>query len=219
MHRPLLYLTLSLWGTGLAMAGAPDGPAIYQKHCASCHGDKGQGVAGKADDPLHGERSLESLTRYIDRRMPEEKPELVVGEDAKAVAEYIMGAFYSPQARAGQPQEDLKPAFARLTNRQFQESVADLIGSFMDAPPPPGEGRGLKAKYFQSKGMNKKDKMILEREDRRLAFDFGEASPAEGITPDQFSIAWEGSLLAPATGWYEFRLSTPNGARLPERTK
>jgi hypothetical protein len=203
---------LPLWGTGIAVDAAPDGAAIYHEHCASCHGAKGEGVSGKADDPLYGERSLESLTRYIDRRMPEDKPELVAGEDATAVAEYIMGAFYSPQARAGQ-QEDLKPAFARLTNRQFQESVADLIGSFTGPPPAPGEGRGLKAQYFQSKGMNKKDKKVLEREDRSLAFDFGEASPAEGIAPDQFSIAWEGSLLAPATGWYEFRLSTPNGAR------
>ena len=203
---------MSLGGTGPAMGAALDGVAIYEKHCVSCHGAKGEGVAGKADDPLHGERSLESLTRYIDRRMPEDKPELVNSEEAAAVAEYIMGAFYSPQARGGQ-QVDLKPAFARLTNRQFQESVADLIGSFADPIPAPGEGRGLKAKYFQSKGMNKKDKLVLEREDRALAFDFGEASPAEGIVPDQFSIAWDGSLLAPATGWYEFRLSTPNGAR------
>src|SRR5690606_18205999 len=31
---------------------------------------------------------------------------------------------------------------------------------------------------------------------------------------EQFSIAWTGSLLAGETGWYEFRISTPNGARL-----
>ena len=47
-----------------------------------------------------------------------------------------------------------------------------------------------------------------------MDFDFGEGSPGEGITADQFSIAWDGSLLATDTGWHEFRLSTPNGARL-----
>ena len=212
MRRVLFSLILSLCGTGLAVGEALNGVAIYEQHCASCHGAKGEGVAGKADDPLQGERALESLASYIDRRMPEDNPDLVNAEESKAVAEYIMGAFYSPQSRVGQ-REVFKPAFARLTNRQFQESVADLLGSFSEPSPPPDENRGLKAKYFQSKGMNKKDKLVLEREDRSLAFDFGEGSPVEGIAPDQFSVAWEGSLLAPATGWYEFRLSTPNGAR------
>ncbi len=45
------------------------------------------------------------------------------------------------------------------------------------------------------------------------AFGFGEAAPEKGITPDQFSIAWNGSLLVPETGTYEFRVTTPNGAR------
>lgn len=36
----------------------------------------------------------------------------------------------------------------------------------------------------------------------------------DGVTQDQFSIAWAGSLLAPDSGFYEFRLTTPNGARL-----
>ncbi|MBC8126127.1 MAG: DUF1592 domain-containing protein, partial [Gloeobacteraceae cyanobacterium ES-bin-144] len=93
------------------------------------------------------------------------------------------------------------------------ESITDLLGSFGKTPPP-GEGRGLKAEYFQSDGMNKKSRRVLEREDREMAFDFGEGSPVEGITPEQFSIAWKGSLLAPATGWYEFKIITPNGARL-----
>lgn len=202
-----LLLAAPAWGQ------APDGPAIYQKHCVSCHGAGGEGVPGKADDPLHGERPLESLAQYIDRRMPEDDPHLVTGADARAVAEYIMGAFYSPAARAGKtgPQ---KAAFARLTNRQFRESVADLLAGFQKGLTPPGEGTGLQARYFQSKGMNKKQRQILEREDRELQFDFGEGPPVEGIEPDQFSISWDGSLIAPSTGWYEFKLTTPNGARL-----
>jgi len=195
-----------------AQGGPSPGAAIYERHCASCHGARGEGVEDECEDPLEGERSLASLTRYIDRRMPEDEPHLVAGEDAKAVAEYIFGAFYSPAARVGRTAE-VRPAFARLTNRQFRESVADLLGSFSGISPP-GEGTGLKAKYFQSEGMNKKSKQLLERLDTSLAFDFGEGSPAVGISADQFSIAWDGSLIAPATGWYEFRVSTPNGARL-----
>ena len=188
------------------------GPAIYEKHCATCHGANGEGVEEECEDPLEGDRSLASLTRYIDKRMPEDDPHVVVGEDAKQVAEYIYGAFYSPAARAGRVAA-VKPAFARLTNRQFRESVADLLGSFSGISQP-GEGKGLQARYFQSDGMNKKSKQVIERQDRALSFDFGEGPPVEGISPDQFSIEWQGALLAPTTGWYEFNLITPNGARL-----
>ncbi len=207
-----LFLAAGVTGVLPAMEVPQAGDAIYAQHCASCHGENGEGVEDKCDEPLHGERSLESLARYIDKRMPEDDPDLLDAEQSRRVAEYIMGAFYSPEARAksGSPPEK---AAARLTNRQYRESVADLLGSFGKATPP-GEGRGLKAQYFQSDGMNKKARKALDREDRHLDFDFGEGPPAEGITPDQFSIAWDGSLLAPATGWYEFRLSTPNGARL-----
>ena len=212
MRRSGFYLLVGLTGFLQARDMPSDGEAVYAKYCASCHGEKGEGVEDEADEPLRGERSLESLARYIGKRMPEDEPELVVGEDAERVAKYIYDAFYSPEAVArteGVP----KPAFARLTNRQFRESVADLIASFGQKHAP-GEGTGLSAQYFQSDGMNKKANKVIERQDTRLEFDFGDGPPGEGITADQFSIAWDGSFLAPETGWYEFRLSTPNGARL-----
>ena len=206
------YLLAMLSGFLPAQEAVPAGDAIYSQYCASCHGKNGEGVEDECAEPLQGERSLQSLARYIDKRMPEDDPDLLDAEESRRVADYIMGAFYSPEARARNSPPP-KRAVARLTNRQYRESIADLLGSF-DKITPPGEGRGLKAQYFQSDGMNKKARKVLDREDRHLDFDFAEGSPAEGITPDQFSIAWSGSLIAPATGWYEFRLSTPNGARL-----
>lgn len=187
------------------------GARIYREQCVSCHGAKGEGVADKHDEPLYGERSVESLTRLITRTMPEGDPELCVGEDARAVAAYIHHAFYSQEARARNqpPRVDL----ARLTARQYRESVADLVGSF-------GRGRqawktgGLRAEYHQSQGMNKKHRKILERVDEAVDFDFGGNAPVDGMGHDQFSIAWAGSLLVPDSGVYEFRLTTPNGARL-----
>jgi hypothetical protein len=210
--RPLFFSCMACLTGVVPLCGqTAAGPAIYEKHCASCHGANGEGVEEECEDPLEGDRSLASLTRYIEKRMPEDEPHLVEGEDAKQVAEYIYGAFYSPAARAGRVSTE-KPAFARLTNRQFRESVADLLGGFSGISQP-GEGKGLRARYYQSEGMNKKAKQVLEREDRAVSFDFGEGPPVEGIAPDQFSIEWQGSLLAPATGWYEFKITTPNGAR------
>jgi hypothetical protein len=214
MRRLACHLLLGLTGILPAQQAPapPGGEAIYAEHCASCHGKHGEGNPDEVDEPLQGERSLASLARYIDRKMPEDKPEILNAEESQRVAEFIYGAFYSAEARAKNTPPP-KPAFARLTNRQFRESVADLLGSFGQATQP-GEGRGLKAQYFDSDGMNKKARKALEREDRELAFDFGEGPPAEGMKADQYSISWDGSLLAPATGWYEFKLVTPNGARL-----
>jgi len=81
--------------------------------CAECHGDKGQGVQDKYDEPLHGNRSVEALTKRIARTMPDDKVGSCVGEDAANVAAYIYEAFYSPQAQARlkPPEFDL----ARLT--------------------------------------------------------------------------------------------------------
>ena len=212
----MLRISIFLGLTGCLLAQEPPAPlsgeAIYSKHCASCHGKQGEGVEDECDEPLQGERSLVSLSKYIDKRMPEDDPDILNAEESQRVAEYIMGAFYSPQARAKNSAPP-KLAVARLTNRQYRETIADLLGSFGKTTVP-GEGSGLKAQYFQSDGMNKKARKVLDREDTRLEFDFAEGSPAEGITADQFSIAWDGSLIAPATGWYEFRLSTPNGARV-----
>lgn len=190
---------------------APTGAEIYQQMCAECHGKKGEGVQGKYDDPLIGDRSVESLAKLIDRTMPDGEPEKSTPEEARLVAAYIHEAFYSPAARArnNPPKYEL----ARLTNRQFRESVADVIGSFRSTQAA-GKGTGLHAQLFQSDGMNKKKKMSLEREDAAIDFDFGAESPGGDINPEQFSIAWSGSLLAPKSGVYEFRVSTPNGARV-----
>lgn len=187
------------------------GEKIYQEMCANCHGAKGEGVAGKHDEPIYGEKSLEALTKYIDRAMPEDKADTLDAKGSAEVAAYIYEAFYSPTARARLHPE--KRVATRLTNRQFQESVADAIASLQE-PKPRGEAKGLLGEYFQSDRMNKKSRKGLEWVDAALDFNFGEVGPAEGIAKDQFCIAWDGSLLPEETGWHEFRVRTPNGARL-----
>ncbi len=129
--RHLLFLT-TLWlaGPGLVPAAEPPHPGkvIYEKLCLECHGDKGQGVKGKHEEALIGDRTPEALARKIERTMPEENVGACVGEDAKAVTAYIYDAFYSPaaQARVERPEKDL----TRLTIAQYRTSVMDLVGRF-----------------------------------------------------------------------------------------
>ena len=190
---------------------ARSGESIYRRDCARCHGPQGEGVAGQYDETLYGEQSVTSLARYIHRTMPDDRKEKTSEVEALAVAEFIHSAFYSPQARARNTPARID--FSRLTQRHYRESVADLISGFTPVRQTSQSG-GLQAEYFQSKGMNKKDKSALKRIDPFIRFDYGTNSPTPDITADQFSIAWSGSLLAPDSGEYQFRVTTPNGARL-----
>jgi hypothetical protein len=47
----------------------------------------------------------------------------------------------------------------------------------------------------------------VERHDADLAFDWGEAAPAEGVQATQWSARWTGILRVPKTGSYRIRLA------------
>lgn len=230
LSLPAFLLLTGLLACTSAQSASPPAPdfakhpggAIYQKLCVECHGSQGQGVKDKADEPLQGNRDIAWLADRIDRTMPEDQEELCNAKESRLVAEYIYHAFYSPEAQAR-----LNPAritLARLTANQFRNSVTDLIGSFRGGHARAlGPQRGLKAFYdgtFRKKNARDEppagDK--FERVDATVRFDFGEGVPPlpEGkvFSPDQFTIRWEGSLLAEESGTYEFVLRTRNGAML-----
>ncbi len=198
------------------------GKAIYQKLCVDCHGERGEGVKGKADDALVGSRTLESLADRIDRTMPEDEEHLCVGEDAKQVAAYVYDAFYSAEARARNTPARID--LSRLTVPQYQNSVADLILSFRGDNWIP-EKRGLKARYYGDRGHNERKEFRdqkkpdkFERVDTTVKFDYGEGVPAHAeakeFSPEQFSVRWEGMILPEETGIYEFVIKTRNGVTL-----
>ena len=179
-----------------------NGEVIYKQLCAKCHGASGEGENDFYPSPLVGERSVGELAEYIDKTMPEKEPEKLNADDSRKVAAFIHEAFYSPIAQAR-----LKPArieLSRLTVRQYRQSISDLVGSFRGGAGQWGSERGLKAEYFKSRNFSGKEK-VLDRVDPVVRFDFGADSPVpEKFEGHQFSIRWEGSVLAPETGDYEF---------------
>jgi hypothetical protein len=189
---------------------AADGRAIYKRLCTECHGKNGEGVKGKYDDPLLGTKDLDRLAKYIDRKMPDEHPEKCVGKDAEAVAKYIYDSFYSLEARA--KKNPARIELAHLTNRQYVNTVADLIGAFIKGESKIGLEQGLHATYYDARGFNG-DKKLYERVDPEINFDYGSGGP-EKTTTNEFSIQWRGSLVAEETGVYEIILKSPNGVRL-----
>jgi hypothetical protein len=203
-------------GALMGLAAMPNGSAIYRQQCAKCHGRNGEGVQKKYKDALYGDWSIEKLTRYIDRNMPDDDPDKCVGADAETVARYIYDAFYSRDARArNQP---ARIELVRLTNRQYVNTIADLLKSFAEADNPIGTERGLRGNYEPRRAM--RDRRSIQRIDRQVNFDFGAGTPFDDQTTNappktnEFSMNWRGSILADESGEYEFIVKTPNGMRL-----
>jgi hypothetical protein len=128
------------------------------------------------------------------------------------VAAYIYEAFYSKTAQARNRPARIE--LSRLTVRQYHNTVADLIGSFRG--PTVWDGpKGLHGEYFKSQRFRNKDDRIIDRVDPTVQFDFGVnlPDPTKGIG-HRFAVRWEGSILAPETGDYEFVVRTEHSTRL-----
>ncbi len=206
-----ILLCFGLCEQGLLGAQQPlPGRQTYRQQCAKCHGRNGEGVKGKYDDALQGDWSIEKLTRYIGKSMPDDDPGTCAGPET--VARFIYDEFYSREARARNhpPRVEL----VRLTNRQYVNTVADLLKHFTGRDDPARGEKGLQATYYKSRDFSREKKMF-DRVDGRVDFDFVQAGPEKDpIGTNELSVQWRGSLLAEETGDYEFILKTANGARL-----
>jgi hypothetical protein len=217
------------------------GEQIYRQQCASCHGSMGEGTDDHYPRPLVGERSVAGLSRLIAKTMPEDAPGECVGEDADKVAAFIYESFYSKTAPGRSKFQIPRIELSRLTVRQYKTAIADLLGSFQ-APGRWDDQRGLKGEY-SSRGRRRRDSngggSSLNRVDPEIRLDFGTGSPIpdqnalaeiakswqsfpvlpvplstfRGYSQD-FRVNWQGSMLAPETGEYEFVVRTENATRL-----
>ena len=116
--------------------------------CVKCHGAKGEGVAGKYDEALVGDRSVVALAKLIEKTMPEDAPGTCRGPDAQRVAAYIYDAFYSPAAQA-RITAGADP-ISRLTVGQYRNSVADLFAGLREGGSEKAqEMEGLSAQYLR----------------------------------------------------------------------
>ncbi|MFM8985423.1 MAG: DUF1592 domain-containing protein [Planctomycetia bacterium] len=195
-----------------AAAAEHPGQAVYREHCVRCHGDGGAGTP-EVPDPLVGDLSVNQLAAYVDETMPEDDPALVTGPAARAVAEYIHAAFYSPVARDRNRPARLE--LARLTVRQHRNAVADLVAGFRGGESDGPAAPGLRGEYFRGRGFGDIGQRVLDRIDPEVDFDFGLEGPdPEQFEGDRFAIRWTGSVVPPETGHYEFVVRSAHSIRL-----
>jgi hypothetical protein len=239
----VLAVVNSLVAPGAALGDGPvlTGEQIYRQKCASCHGASGEGTDEHYPRPLIGERPVASLARLIAKTMPEDAPGECIGEDAQRVAAYIYDTFYSKDAQARNKFRLPRIELSRLTVRQYRNAVTDLIGSFRSSKGW-NEERGLKGDYSGRGGRRRGATGpggSLSRVDPEVKLNFGTSSPIpeqdaikevakrwqqapllfvplRAFRPfsQEFRIVWQGSLLAPETGEYEFLVKTENATKL-----
>jgi hypothetical protein len=216
VRRVVICVCLAVVANLRATADDHPGLGVYREHCARCHGEDGVGTQD-VPSPLIGDRSVNQLAAYIDETMPEDDPSRVVGDDARRVAEYIHGAFYSPVAR-----DRNRPArveLSRLTVRQYRNTAADLVASFRGRGPGVDGRHGLRAEYFKGRDFNRQTNLVYEQIDPQIDFDFGVEGPdPERFEPNRFAIRWTGSIVPPETGLYEFVIRTEHSAKLALNT-
>ena len=217
MHRSrfstrLLFAAIGLQvGINTSLADEDNslvGQNLYAQRCAECHGELGDGTDYYASR-LAGDLSTIQLAKVVQETMPEGDPGTLSDDEARVIAEYMYGEFYSPiaQARLRPPRIEL----SRLTVRQYRRSVADLVGSFRSRGTI-GSERGLKGEYFNDRRFQKR---AAERVDPMVAFEFSNEAPVPEIeNPDLYSVRWQGSLLPTATGWHEIVVRTEQAVRL-----
>ena len=221
LHFPRLLcaaaLTSCVMLASLHVSRADDNSAItahgvelYSAQCSSCHGDAGQGVMDKYEQPLYGDLPVSELAKLIDETMPEDNPSHCTGEDAKAVAEYMVSKFYTAEAR--EKNRPPREALSRLTVEQFDNSISDLLTPSVRGRRPDGQP-GLKAEYYNSPSF-KKDRKVEERLDSKVDFDYADGSPHPKADKKEFSIRWSGSVWVDETGNYEFTVASGNGFKL-----
>jgi mono/diheme cytochrome c family protein len=206
----LCALAATLAGGRAARADEPPGAAIFQQKCARCHGKSGQGTKAY-DQPLAGNRSLPQLARYIARSMPEDAPGTCKGPEAEKVAAYVFDAFYSPAARARRKLPRLE--LARLTVDEYRNALADLITPPRPATAAPQE-QGLRGSYFDGSGRRKRT-AAFTRTDPVVRFDFGPGTPDhDRFKSGELAVDWQGSVVAPQTGMYDFVVRTEQSTKL-----
>lgn len=79
-----------------------------------------------------------------------------------------------------------------------------------------GDGDGLNASYYNNMDWSNK---VLDRNDKKIDFDWGLNAPAPEVNVDKFSVNWSGYVLPLYSDIYNFSIISDNGRRLKVNTK
>jgi beta-glucosidase len=94
------------------------------------------------------------------------------------------------------------------------EMPGEMITVASSALHPPGSPgtRGLKGEYFPNKTLE--GEPVFTRLDETVNFDWSSEAPAPGVSKENYSVRWTGTITAPADGEYDLGVRSDDGSRL-----
>ncbi len=105
------------------------------------------------------------------------------------------------------------PDNSEETLRSFTTPVEDSVITIPYIEVPLGDGEGLTGRYYnQSRSMEGAPDLI--RKDTEVFFDWLDGAPAPEIGADNFTVRWDGHILAPFSGVFTFSVVADDGVRL-----
>ena len=192
--------------------------------------------------PLIGERTVAGLSRIIAKTMPEDEPGTASARTPTRSPPISMRRSTRRRRRPAIRSGRRGSSCRGITVRQYRNAVADLVGSFR-GPGRWDDAAGSRASMRGAAGGRRRAARGndgFSRVDPEVRFHFGSDSPipaqnaVEGACPSryvplpalrspstsfrqfsqEFRVNWQGSVLAPETGEYEFVVRSENAIRL-----
>jgi mono/diheme cytochrome c family protein len=186
-------------------AAASAGRALFtSQNCASCHGGTDFTLSGANTlsnigtlKPSSGQRLGAPLTGI----------DIPTLRDAWATAPYLHDGS-APTLEAAVKAHNT----VSLSDADIATLAAYLreIGSD-EGPAPSPLGAGLTGSYFNNTSLS--GTAVLLRTEA-IDFDWGSGSPGPGVTKDNFSVRWTGTVAAAASGSYRFQTVSDDGVRV-----
>jgi mono/diheme cytochrome c family protein len=190
--------------TSLSTAAAAGKTVFTSMNCASCHSGNGFTNSGANTLSNIGTLKASSGQRLGSTLTGIDVPTL---RDVWATAPYLHDGSAPTLEAAVRAHDNVTITDANLANL-----VAYLkeIGSEEGAAPSP-TGSGMTGSYFNNVGLT--GTAVLTRTEA-VNFNWGNASPGTGVSADNFSVRWTGTIAPTTSGNYRFQTYSDDGVRL-----
>lgn len=222
MRLPILLAAFAL------TASAQDGGQLYSQYCSACHGPDGRGASDGMFPPLAGsewvagepQRAIQVVLRGLQGpiQVRDRAYNLIMPPQGAVLDDTAIAAILSHVRRSwGNEDDAVDPATvaaerAASAERESFWTASDLL-DLHPLPPRPVPIENLISRVYHGRfgalpDLSQREPVAIEEEAD------GKIRIPRLDRDDHFAIRWEGDLVVPEDGDYEFHLDADDGASL-----